>query len=139
MCFWKLISKFVCTSVWIPHPVVLAIILILYLFLVDKTGLDVFFKKIVRTAPTSVSKLQQYIRDPSQTEDLIATATTIAGFEWPSILMITSTVYESEFHVRNIVMRSMCKLVWLKTTLIDQLHELNVSLVKDSFTPGRIG
>ena len=99
------------------------------LFLVDKTGLDVFFKKIVRTAPTSVSKLQQYIRDPSQTEDLIATATTIAGFEWPSILMITSPVYESEFHVRNIVMRSMCKLVWLKTSLIDQVYELNVSFI----------
>ena len=102
------------------------------LFLVDKTGLDVFFKKIVRTAPTSVSKLQQYIRDPSQTEDLIATATTIAGFEWPSILMVTSPVYESEFHVRNIVMRSMCKLVWLKTSLIDQVHELNVSFIGKS-------
>ena len=75
-----------------------------------------------------MSKLQQWLRDPSKTEDAIATATTIAGFEWPVILMITSKIYESEFHVRNIVMRSMCKLVWLKTSLIDQVYELNVSM-----------
>ena len=81
------------------------------------------------TAPTSVLKLQQYICDPFQTEDVIATATTIAGFEWPTVLMITSPVYESEFHVRNIVMRSMCKLVWVKTSLIDQVHEVNVSFI----------
>ena len=76
----------------------------------------------------TVSTLQQWLRDPSQSEDLIATAPFVGGFEWPTVMMITSTIYESEFHVRNIVMRSMCKLVWLKTNVIDQVHELNVSI-----------
>ena len=77
----------------------------------------------------SVSTLRQWLRDPSQSEDLIATAPFVGGFEWPSVIMITSTIYESEFHVRNIVMRSMCKLVWLKTNIIEQVHELNVSII----------
>ena len=49
-------------------------------------------------------KLQQWLSDPSQHQDAFASATTIAGFEWPSVLMITSTVHDSLFHVRNIVM-----------------------------------
>ena len=81
----------------------------------------------------SVSTLRQWLRDPSQSEDLIATAPFVGGFEWPSVIMITSTIYESEFHVRNIVMRSMCKLVWLKTNIIDQVHELNVSIIHTAF------
>ena len=81
----------------------------------------------------TVSTLRQWLRDPSQSEDLIATAPFVGGFEWPSVIMITSTIYESEFHVRNIVMRSMCKLVWLKTNIIDQVHELNVSIILTAF------
>ena len=87
-------------------------------------------QKLPWAAPSATPlQLQQWLRDPSQHRDVIASATTIAGFEWPSILMITSTVYESQFHVRNIVMRSMRKLVWLKTSLIDQVYELNVSII----------
>ena len=81
----------------------------------------------------TVSTLRQWLRDPSQREDLIATAPFVGGFEWPTVMMITSTIYESEFHVRNIVMRSMCKLVWLKTNIIDQVHELNVSIIRTAF------
>ena len=77
----------------------------------------------------TVSILQQWLRNPSQGEDLVATAPFVGGFEWPTVMMITSTIYESEFHVRNIVMRSMCKLVWLKTNIIEQVHELNVSII----------
>ena len=115
-------SNFACLRNNIYYGVTL-----LFSYLVEKTGLKTFIKRMVQTAPASVTKLQQWLYDCCQTKDVIATATTIAGFEWPSILMITSTVYESQFHVRNIVMRSMCKLVWLKTNIIDQVYELNVS------------
>ena len=81
----------------------------------------------------TVSTLRQWLSDRSQTEDLITTAPFVGGFEWPSVMMITNTIYESEFHVRNIVMRSMCKLVWLKTNIIDQVHELNVSIILTTF------
>ena len=81
----------------------------------------------------TVSTLRQWLSNPSQTEDLVTTAPFVGGFEWPSVMMITSTIYESEFHVRNIVMRSMCKLVWLKTNIIDQVHELNVSIILTAF------
>ena len=77
----------------------------------------------------TVSTLRKWLSDPSQTEDLVTSAPFVGGFEWPTVMMITSTIYESEFHVRNIVMRSMCKLVWLKTNIIEQVHELNVSII----------
>ena len=104
---------------------------LLLLLLGGKVGLRAKLKNTLPWAipTTTLPQLQEWLLDPSQQQDLIASATTIAGYEFPSILMITSTVYESQFHVRNIVMRSMCKLVWLKSSLIDQVHELNVSII----------
>ena len=67
--------------------------------------------------------VKRWLRDHTQSQDLISPATAIAGFEWPSILMVTSINYDSQFHVRNIVMRAMCRLSWLKTSLIDQVYE----------------
>ena len=58
--------------------------------------------------------------------DLIASSSVIAGFEWPSVLIITSNNFKSQFHIRNIVMRAMSRLVWLKTDSLDDIQEREV-------------
>ena len=71
--------------------------------------------------PMETTEIQKWLDDKSEYQDLITSATVIAGFEWPSVLMITSNKSSSQFHVRNIVMRAMSRLVWLKTELLDDL------------------
>ena len=61
---------------------------------------------------------------PEYSRDIIASSTVISGFEWPSILMITGLKYPL-FHVRNMIMRSMVKLVWLRTFKLEDIRNLS--------------
>lgn len=58
--------------------------------------------------------------------DLIASSEVMAGFEWPSVLIITSKHYRSQFYLRNIVMRAMSRLVWFKTSFLGELYEIDI-------------
>ena len=66
---------------------------------------------------------RKWLIDPTKTQDLIASSCVIAGFEWPSILMITSKNHKSQFYARNMVMRAMSSLVWLKTNFLKGYEE----------------
>ena len=66
---------------------------------------------------------RKWLIDPTKTQDLIASSCVIAGFEWPSILMITSKNHKSQFYARNMVMRAMSSLVWLKTDSLKEFEE----------------
>ena len=70
-----------------------------------------------------MAEIRQWLDDPSKLEDLIVSASVIAGFEWPSVLIITSNDYDAQFYVRNMVMRAMSKLVWLKTDFFNSIYE----------------
>ena len=70
-----------------------------------------------------MAEIQQWLVDPSKLEDLIVSASVIAGFEWPSVLIMTSHDYDAQFYVRNMVMRAMWRLVWLKTDMFDSIYE----------------
>ena len=67
------------------------------------------------------TEIRNWLDEKSKYQDLIASASVIAGFEWPSVLMITSNKSSSQFYVRNIVMRAMSRLIWLKTETLDDL------------------
>ena len=67
------------------------------------------------------TEVRKWLDEKSECQDLITSASVIAGFEWPSVLMITSNKSSSQFYVRNIVMRAMSRLIWLKTELLDDL------------------
>ena len=71
--------------------------------------------------PLETTEIRKWLDEKSEYQDLITSASVIAGFEWPSVLMITSNKSSSQFYVRNIVMRAMSRLVWLKTELLDDL------------------
>jgi len=66
---------------------------------------------------------RKWLIDPTKTQDIIASSCVIAGFEWPSILMITSKNHKSQFYARNMVMRAMSSLVWLKTDFLEGYEE----------------
>ena len=70
-----------------------------------------------------MAEIRQWLVDPSKLEDLIVSASVIAGFEWPSVLIMTSHDYDAQFYVRNMVMRAMWRLVWLKTDIFDSIYE----------------
>ena len=78
--------------------------------------------------------IRDWLIDPASKRDLIASSSVIAGFEWPSVLIITSNNFKSQFHIRNIVMRAMSRLVWLKTDSLDEIHEREVNAKKVSIT-----
>ena len=82
-----------------------------------------------------MTEIQQWLDDPSKLEDLIVSASFIAGFEWPSVLIMTSHNYDAHFFVRNMVMRAMWRLVWLKTDIFDSIYERSDS-VSDSDQDG---
>ena len=67
------------------------------------------------------TEIRIWLDEESKYQDLITSASVIAGFEWPSVLMITSNKSSSQFYMRNIAMRAMSRLVWLKTELLDDL------------------
>ena len=68
--------------------------------------------------------VREWLINPAKTQDLIASSCVMAGFEWPSILMITSKNHKSQFYARNMVMRAMSSLVWLKTDSLKEYEEL---------------
>ena len=71
-----------------------------------------------------MNEIRQWLADPSKLEDLVVSASFIAGFEWPSVLIMTSNDYDdAQFYVRNMVMRAMWRLVWLKTDSINEVYE----------------
>ena len=69
------------------------------------------------------ASIQKWLNDLTKTQDLIASSGVIAGFEWSSVLLITSQRFESQFNLRNMVMRAMSRLVWLKTSLLEKVEE----------------
>ena len=73
--------------------------------------------------PMETTEIRKWLDEKSEYQDLITSASVIAGFEWPSVLMITSNKSSSQFYVRNIVMRAMSRLIWLKTELLDDLMD----------------
>ena len=70
-----------------------------------------------------MTEIRQWLDDPSKLEDLIVSASCIAGFEWPSVLIMTSNDYDAQFYERNMVMRAMSRLVWLKTNSLEKVQE----------------
>ena len=74
----------------------------------------------------TLATLQQFLLLPSDPRDVVASANVIAGFEWPSILMITNKRHGSQFFVRNMIMRAMSRLVWLKTDMVEEINEQEV-------------
>ena len=60
----------------------------------------------------------QWLSDPTDNRDVIASLSVMA-----IVLIITSKNYESQFYLRNSVMRAMCRLVWLKTKDLEELLE----------------
>ena len=82
-----------------------------------------------------MTEIRQWLDDTSKHEDLIVSASFIAGFEWPSVLIMTSKNYDAQFFVRNMVMRAMSRLVWLKTDIFDSIYErsaLAIGNVRDN-------
>ena len=79
------------------------------------------------TKITQIREYELFVRkwlvDLSMTQDLIASSCVIAGFEWASVLIITNDKHRSQFYARNMVMRAMSRLVWLKTNSIDEVNE----------------
>ena len=69
------------------------------------------------------NEIRQWLVDPSKLEDLVVSASVISGFEWPSVFVMTSNNYNAQFYVRNMVMRAMMRLVWLKTDSINEVYE----------------
>ena len=82
--------------------------------------------------------IRDWLIDAAWKRDLIASSSVIAGFEWPSVLIITSNNFKSQFHIRNIVMRAMSRLVWLKTDSLDEIHEREVNEELVDGTLGRL-
>ena len=80
--------------------------------------------------------VQKWLVDLEKTQDLIASSCVIAGFEWPSVLMITNVNHPSQFYACNMVMRAMSRLVWLKTNSIDEVNELGMPFPRTSLFPG---
>ena len=78
-----------------------------------------------------MDKIRQWLDDPSKLEDLIVSASFIAGFEWPSVLIMTSNDYDAQFYVRNMVMRAMWRLVWLKTDFVTSIYEGSALAIGD--------
>ena len=70
-----------------------------------------------------LNEIRQWLVDPSKLEDLVVSASFISGFEWPSVFVMTSKAYDAQFYVRNMVMRAMSRLVWLKTDSINEVYE----------------
>ena len=70
-----------------------------------------------------MNEIRQWLVDPSKLEDLVVSASVISGFEWPSVFVMTSNDYDAQFYVRNMVMRAMWRLVWLKTDSINEVYE----------------
>ena len=68
--------------------------------------------------------IRKWLVNQAKKQDLIASSSVIAGFEWSSVLMMTSNNHECQFSLRNMVMRAMCRLVWLKTNSLDEVHEV---------------
>ena len=68
--------------------------------------------------------IRKWLVDLSMTQDLIASSCVIAGFEWASVLIITNDNHKSQFYARNMVMRAMSRLVWLKTNSLTEVNEL---------------
>ena len=91
-----------------------------------------------------MTEIRQWLDDPTKLEDLIVSASFIAGFEWPSVLIMTSNDYDAQFYVRNMVMRAMWRLVWLKTDFFNSIYEGsawaigNVSLHISIFKPDNL-
>ena len=71
-------------------------------------------------------KIRQWLIDPSKLEDLVVSASVITGFEWPSVFVMTSNKNDAKFYVRNMVMRAMMRLVWLKTDSIKEVCESEI-------------
>ena len=67
--------------------------------------------------------VRKWLIDLAMTQDLIASSCVIAGFEWSSVLIITNDNHKSKFYARNMVMRAMSRLVWLKTNSLDEVNE----------------
>ena len=67
--------------------------------------------------------VRKWLIDLAMTQDLIASSCVIAGFEWSSVLIITNDNHKSKFYTRNMVMRAMSRLVWLKTNSLDEVNE----------------
>ena len=67
--------------------------------------------------------IRKWLINQAKVQDLIASSSVIAGFEWSSVLMMTSNNHKSHFSLRNMVMRAMCRLVWLKTNSLDEVQE----------------
>ena len=70
-----------------------------------------------------LNEIRQWLVDPSKLEDLVVSASFISGFEWPSVFVMTSNNCDAQFYVRNMIMRAMWRLVWLKTDSIDEVYE----------------
>ena len=85
------------------------------------------------SSSTEVREYELFIRkwqvDLEKTQDLIASSCVIAGFEWASVLMITNDNHKSQFYARNIVMRAMSRLVWLKTNSIADENENEAAVI----------
>ena len=73
------------------------------------------------------NEIRQWLVDPSKLEDLVVSASFISGFEWPSVFVMTSNNYDAQFYVRNMIMRAMWRLVWLKTDSIDDVYESDLN------------
>ena len=89
------------------------------------------------------TSIQKWLDDLTKTQDLIASSGVIAGFEWSSVLLITSQSVESQFHLRNMVMRAMSRLVWLKTNSLEKVQEPTILPVdvqdgQKAFTPDQM-
>ena len=74
-----------------------------------------------------LNEIRQWLVDPSKLEDLVVSASVISGFEWPSVFVITSNKHDAQFYVRNMIMRAMWGLVWLKTDSIDDVYESDLN------------
>ena len=62
-------------------------------------ALQIFSSCFISTE--KMTEIRQWLDDPSKLEDLIVSASCIAGFEWPSVLIMTSNDYDAQFYVRN--------------------------------------
>ena len=75
-----------------------------------------------------MNEIRQWLVDPSKLEDLVVSASFISGFEWPSVFVMTSNNCDAQFYVRNMIMRAMWRLVWLKTNSIGDVYESDINI-----------
>lgn len=60
---------------------------------------------LVVDGDSDLKLLRHWLANSEEPQDLVVSSTSIAGFEWHSVLMVTSFDNKSQFYVRNIVMR----------------------------------